>query len=575
MIVATLAVLNAAAQDAIQHQASLPPAGGVDWPCWRGPNHDGIAPSSPKLLDSWPKEGPKLLWKSPYIPSGAANGWASCVVADGKVFAYFLAETPKDPAKGFRPFTAEILAEWGWREDVPADLVAKIEDEWKSETWKQVQRGNKKVAMEEYAKKFAAGLDPKVAEKYADFINLRLNNLDAHGQPSESGWSWGGNYGWKALEQFAKLKDKEFKSAKEFTLVVEKIEAAHAFYQWGKPLGDAFGRVSKSSDTVACLDANTGKELWRSALDCPEGYKSHGGYCIGSTPAAANGKVYVSGQYWLYCLSAKDGAVVWKKDLKNFSHSSPLVLNGMLICCADGPLSAYDGETGKLLWQQHKAGGGNSSPVLWTHDGKTCIIFAGYNPCCIDPANGAIVWQEEKYHGADSTPVVSGDYLLVGQHEKRLFKLTPQKMEFLWNKGGLGGDHVGSALVYQDQIYDSGYSGGRCLDLKTGEVKWSEKENFNCGYGCPCIVDGKVIAYPSNIHGGKGFGYITMFRPTAEKFEMLGAFKPKFEPYIVAGDFAHIIDLNYITSLSVANGKLYVRMSEYVSCYDLTAAGNQ
>src|SRR6185369_97986 len=152
MIVATLAVLNAAAQDAIQHQASLPTAGGVDWPCWRGPNHDGIAPSSPKLLDSWPKEGPKLLWKSPYIPSGAANGWASCVVADGKVFAYFLAETPKDPAKGFRPFTAEILAKWGWREDVPADLVAKIEDEWKSDAWKLVQRGNKKAAMEEYAK---------------------------------------------------------------------------------------------------------------------------------------------------------------------------------------------------------------------------------------------------------------------------------------------------------------------------------------------------------------------------------------------------------------------------------------
>jgi RNA polymerase sigma factor (sigma-70 family) len=61
---------------------------GSDWPQWRGPNRDGIAPNSPKLLDAWPKDGPKLLWKSGYIAAGWNGGWSSPVVAEGKVFLY-------------------------------------------------------------------------------------------------------------------------------------------------------------------------------------------------------------------------------------------------------------------------------------------------------------------------------------------------------------------------------------------------------------------------------------------------------------------------------------------------------
>ncbi len=34
-----------------------------DWPAWRGPNRDGICHEK-GLLKQWPKEGPKLLWKT-------------------------------------------------------------------------------------------------------------------------------------------------------------------------------------------------------------------------------------------------------------------------------------------------------------------------------------------------------------------------------------------------------------------------------------------------------------------------------------------------------------------------------
>ena len=286
--------------------------------------------------------------------------------------------------------------------------------------------------------------------------------------------------------------------------------------------------------------------------------------------------MYVSGEFWLFCLLAKDGAVIWKKPLGSFSHCSPLVLNNEVICCADGPLSAFDGETGRPLWQQPKAGGGNTSPVLWTHEGKSYVVFAGYNPCCLDPANGAILWQDEKNHGDESTAAIAGDYMVFGTHEKKCFKLSPRKAELVWRDRGQFGDHVGSPLISKDYVFDTG-GVGRCLDLKTGEIKWSERGYLSCDYGTPCIVDGQVIAYPANIPNGQGFGYIAMYRPVGEKFELLGAFKPKFENLIPGekGDWAHIKDMNYVTSPAVANGKLYVRMSDSVYCYDLTEAGNR
>ena len=45
-----------------------------DWPQWRGPTRDGIAPSGPKLADTWPEGGPKLLWRAEGIPSGPDGG---------------------------------------------------------------------------------------------------------------------------------------------------------------------------------------------------------------------------------------------------------------------------------------------------------------------------------------------------------------------------------------------------------------------------------------------------------------------------------------------------------------------
>ncbi len=52
-----------------------------DWPCWRGPDRTGVSKET-GLLKSWPKNGPKLLWKI----AGLGIGYSTPSVAGGKVF---------------------------------------------------------------------------------------------------------------------------------------------------------------------------------------------------------------------------------------------------------------------------------------------------------------------------------------------------------------------------------------------------------------------------------------------------------------------------------------------------------
>lgn len=52
-----------------------------DWPTFRGASRTGVSTET-GLLDSWPKDGPKLLWQA----KGAGNGYSSPAVAAGRVY---------------------------------------------------------------------------------------------------------------------------------------------------------------------------------------------------------------------------------------------------------------------------------------------------------------------------------------------------------------------------------------------------------------------------------------------------------------------------------------------------------
>ncbi|HVT58451.1 MAG TPA: PQQ-binding-like beta-propeller repeat protein [Thermoanaerobaculia bacterium] len=72
--------------------ATAATAAGSEWPQFRGPHRDGIAPQA-HLLHSWPAGGPRQLWQ---VPIG--EGYSHLTVAGGRIFTLYGANNAENLA---------------------------------------------------------------------------------------------------------------------------------------------------------------------------------------------------------------------------------------------------------------------------------------------------------------------------------------------------------------------------------------------------------------------------------------------------------------------------------------------
>ena len=127
---------------------------------------------------------------------------------------------------------------------------------------------------------------------------------------------------------------------------------------------DPFDKTAKVSsiERVLCLDAKTGKEVWKHEYECPYQISYPAGPRC--TPTVHEGKVYSLGAMGdLYCLDAKTGKVIWSKNFpKDYAApvqtwgfcSHPLVYKDLVICICGGEGSvavAFDKNTGEERWK--------------------------------------------------------------------------------------------------------------------------------------------------------------------------------------------------------------------------------
>ena len=574
-------------------------AGEGDWPQWRGPNRDGVAPSSPKLLDSIPASGPKMLWKSEYIPFGFGGGWGSPVVAEGKVFVYVYWGHSKDGAndgrKYGRPITTESLKLLGWIPGVPDELAKKLEAAWASPNRPNAAQcpplpvlmgvprllNNflsknpdlktaphapdvpfsldaylaKQPELEAYVKKFIASLNPDEAKEYDTFIKRRLCmpppilNCPGGGEP------------WEILVKLSKYRDQEVKNSYKFNWeVLAKIVLMNADGSIPVWLGELNG--GPSMDTLVCLDANTGKLLWKKEFGEPQ-KPAPGVYPHSTTPAVANGKVYFIGKTGTYCLSTKDGSVVWEQ--KHGASYASILVDGKFIY-DPSIASALDADTGRLLWQNRDGQSGDSSPVLWTDGGKKRILC---KKALMNAEDGKTLWVYPNLLDMN-TPVAQGEHLLANDYDGlKGMKMTSDKPPvLLWKQGWNARDNRNSPLLYQGYVYAFDVNGAWvCGDLATGNIKWTGHKGDATDMSSPILADGKIIVFgqPGHSHTTKGCSII-IFKATPDKYEEVGRFNP------------HAASCE---SPAIADGKLYFRVENEeddgdrgVVCYDLRAASN-
>lgn len=255
-------------------------------------------------------------------------------------------------------------------------------------------------------------------------------------------------------------------------------------------------KASDGTETVFCLDEQSGKRLWEHSYPVKYTISYPGGPRC--TPTVDGNKVYFLGAEGnLLCCEVESGKIVWQKDLKADYHTKaalwgyaahPLVDGKKLITLAGGEGShvvAFDKETGNELWKsQTSSEQGYCPPTIIEAGGVRQLVLLRPNAVtAIDPEDGHRLWSVpyQATNGAIiMSPIKIGDYLYgAGYSDKSiLLKLATDKpaAEVVWQDKRNHGLSPINVQPFQDDgvIYGFDQSGQMfAFEIPSGKRLWS------------------------------------------------------------------------------------------------------
>jgi outer membrane protein assembly factor BamB len=295
-------------------------------------------------------------------------------------------------------------------------------------------------------------------------------------------------------------------------------------------------------EVCIALDLASGKRIWQQKLQMAS--YGHGGGNAGtknnsggdgprSTPSVKNGQVFIyDSSMILHCLSAESGDRIWTVDViddhegKNImwkNASSPLLVDDLVIVGGGGKnqsLIAFSQTTGNVKWKTGTETLTHATPAFAKiHEKEQVIFLCRSGLVSLDPQNGKKLWKQEfpfKVSTA-SSPVVAGDYIFCSAGYgvgAGFFKISLDEgkwqSEPVWRKRNELMNHWSTPLHYQGNLYgifgfkEYGKAPLQCIDLKTGEIRWSEK-----GFGPGNLIrsgeilwvlsdDGQIVTVSAN-----------------------------------------------------------------------------
>lgn len=324
---------------------------------------------------------------------------------------------------------------------------------------------------------------------------------------------------------------------------------------------------SGEDELVTCYSALTGEPIWVNSTKYDHN-DVQGGEGPRATPTYANGKLYTqSAGALLQCLDAATGKVIWKQVLSTKENpdppiwgysSSPLVVGDLVIQHSTGAgrrdMAAFNAATGEEVWSAAKNFTGYSSPQLTTVDGQPQVLMldsAGLQS--VDPVSGAPLWhyewpQKMLERCVQPLPTERGGIAL-GTTDLGTRMLHIKKADTGWDV-----QHVWDNPKHRPYFYDNvyhkgfiyGFDGNRlcCLDAATGETKWEGTR-----YG------GQVMLLPD--------------------MDLLLVISEKGKVALVKADPAAFTEVAQFGAIhgrtwnhpAIAHGRLYVRNAEEMACF--------
>ncbi len=377
-------------------------------------------------------------------------------------------------------------------------------------------------------------------------------------------------------------------------------QAKAAGYTGSELPGYAVEKIFQSADDVVlCLDAATGKTLWKAVIKGRAiNLQHHKAGPFDMTPAYGKGKVFALGMSgWLYAFEAETGKPLWEVKSERDHSNALLVVGDVLIAPAAGEWGAYEVATGKLLW---KAGGGRPMSTLsaWSSGGQDYLIGilvsngvrAGVG--CIEVTSGKVLWNlpvNVVTSGRGLGPggiTISGDRMLVYQDNGTgtkdaemkpalaAYQLTPnQPPQPLWqvtepetgkaektDTFRLNSIHsesvpvvVRSKCVFTPDL--------RVIDLATGKVLGQAKGPRPSNGGYMQAIEDLVLVREDGTHGGISCGFYKFAADGSVVAFTAEAWKPPFG----GGTTSYHHPIFY----PLVDGRIFLRQQDGIYCWDV------
>jgi outer membrane protein assembly factor BamB len=297
-----------------------------------------------------------------------------------------------------------------------------------------------------------------------------------------------------------------------------------------------FGRQGNEEVTF-CLDAGSGKILWQDRYKA-EAVTGAARKFSGtrSTPAVAERKVCTLGVAGVVsCLDADTGKVVWRKDTgdwpKFYTSSSPVIADGKCIVYV-GALTAFDLTTGESKWRWNGGETPYGSPVLMTVDGIQQVVTPTSSSVAgVSLADGKLLWQFKfqgsGYSSSYGTPIIDGQTVIYcapggrrGPGSMMAFKVEKKGDTFttteLWKEKGIAYQY-NTPVLHDGLLF--GLSSGKkffCADAKTGKVLWTDST--------PRGEAGAILDAGAVLLALTGDSKLVVFEPSAKGYQEVASY---------------------------------------------------
>ena len=143
--------------------------------------------------------------------------------------------------------------------------------------------------------------------------------------------------------------------------------------------------LASANGTVALLDAQTGRDIWR--LQLPTSIAAG----VGS-----DGKLTAVVTRENDVVAIRDGREIWRQKLNAQAFSAPFVAGGrVFILAADRSVNAFDGDTGRKLWSQQRP----NEPLVLNQSGvmlavgDTLVVGMAGRVAGLNPDSGSPRWE--------------------------------------------------------------------------------------------------------------------------------------------------------------------------------------